>query len=190
MTNPILENDVFYCHSISDTDKKDIRFFKSRDEGKGLEEYLKKTAIKDEYDNEMRTYLVRAKNTDELVAYFSLKAGLISLSQGKIKKILITFPGVEIANFSMNDNYLEKHPEVKGSGIILFNSFMQPIIKNAAQIIGLKVIYIFALPYDKLINNYKKYGFNRLSKKNEKGLHSRIKPKYDKKCIFMYQILE
>lgn len=189
MNKNLIENELFYCHKVSNSDIEDIRNFKSRDEGKGLENYLKEDAIRDEKDNNMRTYIVRSKKTNDLVAYFSLKAGLISLSYGCIIRKLYTFPGAEIANFSMNETFLNKHPEVKGSGIMIFNSFIQPIIKKVSKIIGLKIIYIFSLPEDKVINNYVKYGFARLDKRDERKLHRKIRPQYDKTCIFMYQLL-
>jgi len=54
----------------------------------------------------------------------------------------------------------------------------------------LKILYLYALPYEELISRYKKYGFKRLGQKYEKEIHSRLKPKYDKYCIFMYRILD
>ena len=38
-----------------------------------------------------------------------------------------------------------------------------------------------------MINRYYSYGFSRLNEENELKLHRRLKPKYDKNCIFMFQ---
>ncbi len=57
------------------------------------------------------------------------------------------------------------------------------------SMLGIKALYIYALPEDKLIEHYKKLGFQRLSKKEEQFVHSHVKPKYDDGCIFMYQML-
>lgn len=45
------------------------------------------------------------------------------------------------------------------------------------------------LPNERLIKHYKTLGFTRLSPEDEKYVHAHIKPKYDRKCIFMYQTL-
>ncbi len=183
------EDGYFYCTHISLGDRDEIiEDFKSRDDAKGLELYLKEYAYEDETEHYMRTYIVKGTKTKEIVAYFSLKAGLISI--GSTEKVFIdTYPGVEIANFSMNKKYIEKHPYAKGIGIKIFREFMIPIIKEVAKSIGVKIIYIFSIPKDKVISNYYKYDFRRLEDKFEKDLHKRIKPGYDKDCIFMYQVL-
>ena len=40
-----------------------------------------------------------------------------------------------------------------------------------------------------LIKHYKTFGFHRLSKEEEKFVHSHVKPKYDDGCVFMYQLV-
>ena len=74
--------------------------------------------------------------------------------------------------------------------IIFFADFIKPLIKKAAELVGVKVIYIFALPFDELIKHYEKYGFRRLNSQSEIELHKRLKPEYDQSCIFMYRPLE
>ena len=50
------------------------------------------------------------------------------------------------------------------------------------------MIYIFALPIEKLIGYYNdKLEFSRLHEIEEEKMHNRIRPEYDKDCIFMYQ---
>ena len=60
------------------------------------------------------------------------------------------------------------------------------IIKEVSEKIGVQIVYIYSLPEEKVINNYHKYGFLRLPKKQERKLHRRYKPRYDKGCNFMY----
>ena len=100
-----------------------------------------------------------------------------------------TIPGVEIANFAVNEVYQENHPDLKGLGLIIFNDFIIPIIQKAAESIGVKIIYIFALPFERLIRRYHDYGFLRLDSASEDELHKRLKPNYDEDCIFMFQQL-
>ena len=51
------------------------------------------------------------------------------------------------------------------------------------------MVYIFALPYEHLIERYKTYGFQRLPESEENDLHRRLKPRYDESCKFMYLLL-
>lgn len=191
---PILKNETFYCDHLgkSENDLQDIQNFSVKDvRGAGLENYLKDIAFEDENNGIMRTYLVRDNNSLELVGYFSLKAGLISFNEGGTGTIadFDTLPGVELANFALNGVYANKHPKLKGIGFRIFNDFIIPIVENIAENVGVKTIYIFALPFDALIRQYGRYGFMRLPAKREDELHRRLKPRYDSECIFMYQML-
>ena len=64
-----------------------------------------------------------------------------------------------------------------------------PLIEDVSKRVGVKAIYLFALPYEELIQRYVQYGFIRLDAEHEADVHRRIKPSYDDECIFMYQML-
>lgn len=153
--------------------------------------YLKDAAFADEAEGHMRTYLVREERSSELVAYFSLKAGLVSFNEVETDEeaSFDTLPGIELANFALNDEYIRKAPALKGVGKIIFDSFIQPIIEDVAKLVGVKFIYIFALPFDGLIRRYEQYGFKRFEPDHEADVHRRLKPRYDSGCVFMYQTL-
>ena len=150
----------------------------------------------------MRTYLVRDNVTDECVGYFSLKAGLISMNEieveiedsetgeHKIVREFDTLPGVELANFAVNSSYINAYPYLKGVGYVIFTEFIIPMIEEAAKYIGVKMVYLFALPHDRLIGRYQRYGFRRLPEEQENDLHRRLKPRYDESCRFMYLLLD
>ena len=134
--------------------------------------------------------------TDEIVGYFSLKAGLISLKEmveltvDGNKVSFETFPGIELSAFAVNDRYLDKYRESKGYGTIIFGDFIIPFVKQIQKHIGVKVLYIFALPEHKLIETYEsKYNFKRLDRVDEDKLHKRLKPRFDDGCVFMYQLI-
>ncbi len=74
-------------------------------------------------------------------------------------------------------------------GSAIFTDFIRPIVRDVSGRIGVKVIYLFALPFEGLIRRYERYGFARLESDDETGLHKRLKPRYDEGCIFMYQML-
>ena len=158
--------------------------------GGGLEAYLKQQALIDERSGVMRTYLVRLKRTGECVGYFSLKSGLVSTNEMVTSEDVTfdTMPGVELANFAVNGTFARNH-NVKGLGYLLFTRLIVPFVIEHAKTLGIYMIYIFALPYPKLIQTYENYGFRRLDYEDEALLHQRLKPAYDKSCIFMYQPL-
>ena len=139
----------------------------------------------------MRTYFIRDISTNELVCYFSLKAGLISFNEisNNEKASFDTLPRIKLANFAVNDVYIHNHPNAKGIGLLIFLDFITPIVRRDSVEVGVRIIYIFALPFESLINRYRDYGFKRLSKSNENQLHGRINPSYDENCIFMYQMV-
>lgn len=213
MLKGIFQSELFYCNhlGVSEKDEQDIMSFEIRDrKGAGLLYYIQHYAFSDEEDGTMRTYVVRDNRSSELVGYFSLKAGLISYnghneyvvddSTGEkltddvtgefvIRRTFDTLPGVELADFAVNQAYIKNHPYLKGVGLVIYNMFILPVIREAAKTIGIKILYIFVLPYNELISRYEKYGFTRLAPKLEADLHMRLKPNYDGSCIFMYRML-
>ena len=72
---------------------------------------------------------------------------------------------------------------------MIFRELIVPIVYDAAGRIGVKVLYIFSLPFDGLIKRYAQYRFMRLEAEHEADVHSRLKPRYDEGCVFMYQML-
>ncbi|WP_049962995.1 hypothetical protein [Ruminococcus sp. HUN007] len=205
MLKGLLQSELFYCNHLgaSENDEKDImKFSIDRDEGSGLLEYLQNYALTEEENGIMRTYIVRDKISSEVAGYFSLKAGLISLNERfekimdsetgevKLKKVFDTLPGIELANFAVNSEYVRNHKDLKGLGTVIFNNFILPVVRKTSDNVGVKLLYIFALPYEDLINTYhERYGFSRLSDPYEDELHKRLKPYYDLSCKFMYLIL-
>ncbi len=184
------------CLPVLEDGLKGSENFTVREGGGFLAEYLwseeqgRSIAAEEEKDNLARTYVIRDISSDEIVAYFSLRAGFVAANN----KILFrsefdTMPGIEISNFAVNETYINAHPEAKGIGINLFVDYILPIAKQAQIHVGARLLYIFALPNNSLIEHYKKWGFARLAKIQEALMHRRIRPNYDRGCIFMYQIL-
>ena len=111
MLKGILRTDLFFCNhlGVMEEDEKDVMNFTLRNtKGMGLLNYIQKMAFADEENGVMRTYIVRDLRTSELVGYFSLKTGLISLNERTVevkdetsgtnitKTIFDTLPGVEL----------------------------------------------------------------------------------------------
>lgn len=185
-----LETDIFtYQHLLDSEDNTNlIKSFKVKEpSGKGLENYLKKNSVFDEQNGFARTYLVLDKKTKELAAYFSLRSGLFTVEA--TEDYFYTIPAIELSNFAVNENYRVNHPEILEIGKTVFLKFILPYIDIMKELVGIKALYIYALPEDKLIKHYKTFGFHRLSKDEEKFVHSHVKPKYDDGCVFMYQLV-
>lgn len=186
---------LFFCEHLKDCKEHRsliANFMTTKKKGMGLVTYIKNYALDEELNATSRTYLVRDVANGELVGYFSLKAGSITVNE-KWKLFSAEFdsiPGIELANFAVNDAYREAHQEYEGIGKIIFYYFVQPRIKEVARMVGMKFLYIFALPEKELIRYYRTMDFIRLKKRKERQLHRRIKPRYDRRCIFMYQIIE
>lgn len=150
----------------------------------GLELYLKKYALLDEYNGEARTYVVVDEIGKEIMAYFSLKVTGMVLKDTEIE----SFPMVELADFAVNDSYREKHPHLRYIGQNVFLNYIIPTVKAASDIVGIWGICIYALNSESLIKYYEgKLGFAKLEDKDSKYLHTYVKPSYDEGCIFMYQ---
>lgn len=74
---PIITENYYYDHLFDSRENLSLinDFFIDRKSGKGLEVYLKKLAIEEEYDNSSRTYLV--KDTKEIVAFFYFERRIV-----------------------------------------------------------------------------------------------------------------
>ena len=165
-----------------------IEKFSAPNNAMGLENYLKYSAIGDEERNYGRTYLVKDKSTSEIVCYFSLRTGLITMqipgfSSGEFDAV----PAIELSNFAVNENYRRTHPLAPKFGFHIFNVFIFPLVRELAKYVGVNALYIYALPNERLIRHYKTMGFNRLSPEDERFVQKHVKPEYDEGCIFMYQ---
>lgn len=188
------ENELFYCEHLSDT-IENLNLIKNftvtKSTGIGLLRYLKFQSIYEEKENLAKTYLVKDKETNELVGYFSLKAGMVSTNETVIEESteFDSLPGIELSNFAVNSSYKEAHKEYEGIGKIIFIYFILPILLDVSKNIGVHYLYIFALPFENLIRYYKSLNFTRLNSVEEHLVHKRIRPHYDKNCIFMYQRL-
>lgn len=154
----------------------------------GLENYLKDCAEIDECEKNARTYLVKDDVSGEIVGYFSLRNGLITIRvQDCENECFDTLPAIELSNFAVNQKYKNKHPVSSKFGLLIFGEFILPLVKEIGKFSGVNTLYIYALPEERLISHYEKMGFERLPENEEKFVHLHIKPKYDEDCIFMSQ---
>ncbi len=190
MDDRLIENEIFYCEPLlakGENIQLIQKFHVAEETGLGLEVYLKRYAASDELSHEARTYLVKDNITNEIVGYFSLKTGMVASrkKRGLFQVEIDSLPGVELANFAVNSSYKDAHKEQSGIGSIIFLDFVLPIIKIAADRVGICIVYIFALPYRQLIRYYETLNFRRLGNAEENFVHRHYKPRYDEGCVFM-----
>ena len=190
MRNKLIDNEIFYCESLLANEENlqmIQKFHVAAETGLGLEMYLKRHALSDELSHEARTYLVKDNVTNEIVSYFSLKTGTVASRKKRnfFQSEIDSLPAVELANFAVNSVYKVAHKEQTGIGSIIFLDFVLPIIKLAADRVGICIVYIFALPYSPLIKYYETLNFRRLNRMEEAFIHRNYKPRYDEGCIFM-----
>ena len=176
--------ELYECRHLKEDDMDRLQEFTVRDGGGNLANYLSSRALYDEQEHDARVYLVIDKETQEIAGYVAVHA-----KRKLFSKEFDSVPGVELSNFAVNSSYIKNHGNRKGLGAAIFEYCILPTARKAQEVIGIKFIYIFALPYPDLINRYKTYGFSRLSRLQERNTHILIRPRYDQGCVFMYQTL-
>ena len=200
MSNRVCENRIFYCEhlELNRQTLRDVDNFKpAHKNGIGLVNYLQGQAFHDNSYNVQKIYIVRDKETDELVAYFGLRTGLISTNEQDIlvngEKVALfdVISGIELAEFAVNGVYLENHKERKGCGEIIFINFVLPIARKVTEYVGAEIIYGFSVDTNgRLLEKYlTDYSFKRLDPASEKKLEKRLRSRFDKGCTFIYQRL-
>lgn len=171
----------------------------------GLERYLKYCAWdEDSVFHSAKFYVIKTYFTHEIIAYFGLRAGLVSTTananteketfarkQG-IKLVPDVFSGIEISHFAVNDNYRKRHGNPKGLGRYLYPSFIYPLIKKASRMLGVQLVYLYAADTSKkenkasLVDYYRKaFNFSEVKEEELKPVVSY----YDNNCVFMFQKL-
>ena len=185
-----LDNEYFRIEHISDARDvhKAIAEFSAGDEAKGLELYLKEAALRDEAERDARTYLVRDAVTNEVAAYFSLRACLVPIPIDDTD--IYTIPAVELSNFARNKNYRPEGRRIGKIGGYVFLHFVLPLVRHASSLIGARLVCLYALPVARLVRYYETLGFRRLDAEKTKFVSSRVKPKYDRGCVFMFRGME
>ena len=124
-----------------------------------------------------------------IVAYFSLRTGLITVSRGMFQGF-DAHTGIEISNFAVNSIYRQTSDVIPKLGSYLFYQFILPLVNDISKYVGVEYLYIYALPEDKLINHYKTLGFSTVPFATEKFIYRHVKPVYDKHCRFMLQKID
>lgn len=168
----------------------------------GLEAFLKYCAWEQDERGLIKAYVVKTYFTNEIVAYFALRAGMISVDSNQrdyrreaeaksegTKLVPDTIPGIEISHFAVNDSYRERHSKggslIKGLGKYIYPEFIYPIISNIKSKLGVNILYLYAAG-DKVLRCYYRdvFGFSELEHDSE---IVPVTSYYDDYCEFMYR---
>lgn len=181
-----LTTDLYEIVHLTETDLEKCLLFETKPNGRGLQNYLRNYAYGDELSGIARTYLIKDVLSGDIVAFFTLRTGLITVSRG-IFKGFDTHTGIEMANFAVNEHYRHANEVIPKLGSYIFGQFVMPIVRQISQYVGAEFLYIYALPNNKLMDHYSTMGFSKTSIKMERFVYRHVKPSYDRGCRFMYQ---
>lgn len=162
-----------------------------------LENYIRYKAVQDQISGQNCTYVVYDRILNCIMAYFSLKAGSVRLYDFYEKENnMQLLPGIELSMFAVNDMYIgyagikRKRTARVGVGEYVYKKYALSIVKDVANKIGVNILYLFALPDDKLVSYYEhKLGFHLPETQNGKRCKPFV-PTFDEGCVFMYQIIK
>lgn len=177
----------FYIDELSqDLNSYELKMFRIQHDETDLKKYLCKVAKKHQSDCINKTFLVREKNSNNLVAFFCLKSATLPYND---KDEVFLIPAVELTHFAVDERYkniFDKNADIK-TGEFIFWNFIIPYVNNAKSCIAIKDLFIFAIKNDDLINYYKtRLGFKEIENIDEKIFFEYAKPKYDENCKFLY----
>lgn len=78
-----LDTEMYLIKHLTAQDLEMLKSFKIDNlKGVGLQNYLRYSALQEELQGVTRTYLICEKETKEIVAYFSIRTGLITQQAG------------------------------------------------------------------------------------------------------------
>lgn len=97
-------------------------------------------------------------------------------------------PAIELTHFAVDERF--KNPLGKESvytGEYIFWKFILPIVKDVAEKVACKALFLFAIDTPKLIKYYKDIlKFKEITNTNEKQFFEYAAPDYDEGCRFLY----
>nr|WP_317359145.1 N-acetyltransferase [uncultured Tyzzerella sp.] len=164
---------------------EEVSYFSCGNEA--LDLFLKCEAFKYNEDGQGNTYIIKLKDTDEIIGYYTLKANTIQIYNIKTR-IKESHPAIEIARLAVNNDYKNNK-----FGTTIFFHYILPKIKEVKKLIGINTIMLFSIHEDideyEHINNkktlkyfYEKLGFNLAEDEVQKF----IEDDYNEGCKLMY----
>ena len=129
-----------------------------------------------EHDGVDVIHYVLDAETDELVGYFSLVASALPYLVGeKIDGV----PAVELKMFAIDKKY-----QGTGFAASVFDEVLKAIEILTSEYIGAKIILLYSVPVEKVVNLYLKKGFREVD-----GAFTAFESDFTQGCVPMYKML-
>ena len=181
-------NSPFYIKELSeDLNSYELKSFRIQHDETQIVKYLVKFAKKHQKQLLNKTFLVRETGSDNLVAFYSLKAATLPYND---KENSFLIPAVELTHFAVDERYrkigLQDSLAVK-TGEFIFWNLILPIVKDAADKVACKDLFVFSINTPKLIDYYtNRLGFKEIENLDDKLFFEYAVPDYDDACKFLY----
>ena len=178
----------FYIEELSEElNSYELKSFRIQHEEFQLTRYLVKLAKKHQKQLLNKTFLVREKGSDNLVAFYSLKAATLPYND---KESSFLIPAIELTHFAVDERYktidLQDSLSVK-TGEFIFWNLILPVVKYVSEKVACKDLFVFSINTPKLISYYKnRLGFQEIENIDDKLFFEYAVPDYDDNCKFLY----
>ena len=178
----------FYIEELSEElNSYELKSFRIQHEEFQLTRYLVKLAKKHQKQLLNKTFLVREKGSDNLVAFYSLKAATLPYND---KESSFLIPAIELTHFAVDERYktidLQDSLSVK-TGEFIFWNLILPVVKYVSEKVACKDLFVFSINTPKLISYYKnRLGFQEIENIDDKLFFEYAVPDYDDNCKFVY----
>lgn len=177
----------FYIKELSeDLNSYELKSFRIQHDETQIVKYLVKFAKKHQKQLLNKTFLVRETGSDNLVAFYSLKAATLPYNE---KESSFLIPAIELTHFAVDERY--KTVVVSSSalriGEFIFWNHIVSGIKKAQEYLALQDLFVFSINTPKLIDYYtNRLGFKEIENLDDKLFFEYAVPGYDDACKFLY----
>lgn len=178
----------FYIEELSEElNSYELKSFRIQHEEFQLTRYLVKLAKKHQKQLLNKTFLVREKGSDNLVAFYSLKAATLPYND---KESSFLIPAIELTHFAVDERYKTINSQDSLSvktGEFIFWNLILPVVKYVSEKVACKDLFVFSINTPKLISYYKnRLGFQEIENIDDKLFFEYAVPDYDDNCKFLY----
>ena len=178
----------FYIEELSEElNSYELKSFRIQHEEFQLTRYLVKLAKKHQKQLLNKTFLVREKGSDNLVAFYSLKAATLPYND---KESSFLIPAIELTHFAVDARYKTINSQDSFSvktGEFIFWNLILPVVKYVSEKVACKDLFVFSINTPKLISYYKnRLGFQEIENIDDKLFFEYAVPDYDDNCKFLY----
>jgi len=127
-------------------------------------------------DDSSVIHYILDSESENLIAYFSLLSS--ALLYGELSH-LGAIPAIELKMFALDKRY-----QGRGISTLLIDSVIETITHYSAEYVGAKIILLYSVPIDSILNFYEESGFRRTN-----GLFATYKSPFNEGCIPMFKLL-